>query len=258
VGVVTQCPVCQHHHVAGTTCPQCDADLGPLIRLEALPRRCVEHGRRALDSSDSDRAIALFSTAAVLDPTSPGPLAGLGEAYAAKGWLDDAAACFERALALAPADAGLRDRHAAVQEAGRARAASSEREASGTARLKRLVWALPVAALGAGTALGIAIPRGAPGPAPMAVQATSAAAAVTTPVVTSPPAEVKAVEPPPPPLSVHTVRPGESLWTIARARYGTGAVWRQLWDANRAAVAAPERLAVGQTLSLPAVTLTPR
>lgn len=49
----------------------------------------------------------------------------------------------------------------------------------------------------------------------------------------------------------YTVDPGDCLWTIAEALYGSGTEWRRLWAANRDAVEDPGLLWVGQVLKLP-------
>ncbi len=49
----------------------------------------------------------------------------------------------------------------------------------------------------------------------------------------------------------HVVQRGENFWTIARLYYGTGRYWKALWSANRAKVAAPDRLYVGTTIRIP-------
>ena len=50
----------------------------------------------------------------------------------------------------------------------------------------------------------------------------------------------------------YTVRPGDSLSTIAAHAYGTTADWPAVWWANRHQVANPNVIAVGQRLQLPA------
>jgi nucleoid-associated protein YgaU len=56
----------------------------------------------------------------------------------------------------------------------------------------------------------------------------------------------------------HVVKPGETLTTIARNRYGSGRFWVQIGEANRLHVTDPDRLKVGDRLVLPTVTVTPR
>jgi LysM repeat protein len=50
----------------------------------------------------------------------------------------------------------------------------------------------------------------------------------------------------------YTVRPGDSLSTIAAHAYGTTADWPAVWWANRHQVANPNMIAAGQRLHLPA------
>ncbi|MEZ6003258.1 MAG: LysM peptidoglycan-binding domain-containing protein [Planctomycetota bacterium] len=49
----------------------------------------------------------------------------------------------------------------------------------------------------------------------------------------------------------YTVRPGDSLWTIARDLYGDGAKWRELFDANRGRLESPDALRAGLELLIP-------
>jgi LysM repeat protein len=50
----------------------------------------------------------------------------------------------------------------------------------------------------------------------------------------------------------YTVRPGDSLSTIAAHTYGTTADWPAVWWANRHQVANPNMITAGQRLNLPA------
>jgi len=52
---------------------------------------------------------------------------------------------------------------------------------------------------------------------------------------------------------VHTVRRGQTLTAIAREHYGKDGqrLWRRIWEANKAAVPDPHRLAQGQKLVIP-------
>ncbi len=65
-------------------------------------------------------------------------------------------------------------------------------------------------------------------------------------------------QPPPAPAEqesrpVHTVRRGQTLTAIAREHYGKDGqrLWRRIWEANKAAVPDPHRLAQGQKLVIP-------
>jgi nucleoid-associated protein YgaU len=56
---------------------------------------------------------------------------------------------------------------------------------------------------------------------------------------------------------VHTVKPGETLWTIARDRVGDGTLWVAFYAANRDQIKDPSRLYPGQELSIPEVDPDP-
>lgn len=49
----------------------------------------------------------------------------------------------------------------------------------------------------------------------------------------------------------HTVQEGESLWTIARDVYGSGARWKDLFDANRDQLKDADQLKRGMVLRIP-------
>ncbi len=84
--------------------------------------------------------------------------------------------------------------------------------------------------------------------------------AVSAPVAPAPPAHVtapaagpgpqKAAQPRPAPAVVlYTVRPGDSLWEIARAVDGTGMSWARIYAANRAVIGTdPGHLVPGERL----------
>jgi nucleoid-associated protein YgaU len=56
---------------------------------------------------------------------------------------------------------------------------------------------------------------------------------------------------------VHTVKPGETLWTIARDRIGDGTLWIAFYMANRDQIKDPSRLYPGQELTIPEVDADP-
>jgi general secretion pathway protein D len=50
---------------------------------------------------------------------------------------------------------------------------------------------------------------------------------------------------------MHTVRSGENFWTISKLYYRSGRYYMALWDANKKAVSAPDRLVVGDKIVIP-------
>ena len=51
--------------------------------------------------------------------------------------------------------------------------------------------------------------------------------------------------------SGYTVAKGDCLWQIAKTRLGSGARWTEIYEANRDLIRDPNRIQVGQTLSIP-------
>ena len=49
----------------------------------------------------------------------------------------------------------------------------------------------------------------------------------------------------------HTVKSGENFWTISKLYYRSGRYYMALWDANKKAVPAPDRLVVGDKIIIP-------
>ena len=53
-------------------------------------------------------------------------------------------------------------------------------------------------------------------------------------------------------VKTYVVKPGDSLWKIAKAHYGSGSKWGILYTANHSTVTDPARIWVGQVLTIPA------
>lgn len=54
-----------------------------------------------------------------------------------------------------------------------------------------------------------------------------------------------------PAISVVTVQPGQSLWRIAQDRYGDGAAYVRLFEANKSRIRDPDLIYPGQTFDIP-------
>lgn len=66
----------------------------------------------------------------------------------------------------------------------------------------------------------------------------------------------KATEPSATPVAsgngkVHVVKEGESLWKIAKAELGNGALWEKIYQANKDVMKSPEALKTGMKLKIP-------
>ncbi len=53
------------------------------------------------------------------------------------------------------------------------------------------------------------------------------------------------------PVTIHVVRAGESLWSIAALRLGNSRLWSFIYRANRDQIMDPAQIFVGQRLSIP-------
>lgn len=90
-----------------------------------------------------------------------------------------------------------------------------------------------------------------PAPALSSPQAAASAPA-SAHASTSTPASHAAPQPRPRPLARYTVRPGDSLWLIALAHYGSGTGWERIWAANRAVIGSdPGHILPGQVITVP-------
>jgi len=87
------------------------------------------------------------------------------------------------------------------------------------------------------------------GPAAPQTAASAPAPVHTTPAAPGPHATAR---PHVAPLTRYTVRPGDSLWSIAQRELGNGANWPRIWAANRGTVDGhPDLIRPGQVLTLP-------
>ncbi len=64
-------------------------------------------------------------------------------------------------------------------------------------------------------------------------------------------AELPEPSPPAPTPVVYTVRPGDSLWSIADEQWGNPGLWPVLYTYNREGIADPHRIYPGQQLQIP-------
>jgi nucleoid-associated protein YgaU len=80
--------------------------------------------------------------------------------------------------------------------------------------------------------------------------AAPGSAPATTP--TTPTAPAASPSAAPTPGGTYTVREGDTLYSIAKALFGDGTRWDELYDANKATIGAdPKSLRTGMKLSMP-------
>jgi nucleoid-associated protein YgaU len=82
-------------------------------------------------------------------------------------------------------------------------------------------------------------------------QAAETQAAGTQPKQASATAAAVAPQPAPKRVQAITVQPGNTLWAIARERYGSGMLYVRLFDANKDAIRDPDLIYPGQVFTIP-------
>jgi nucleoid-associated protein YgaU len=137
--MIVICPVDGVENDGSERCRQCGADLGPLIRLSAIPVALLEEGRELLQAGCLDQAQERFATAVSLDGSSGEALAAMAEVYSHKEMFETAIQYLDRA-----ADAGP-DRDTLVATRESLRRKLEDRAAGENAHLKhtrRTAWRL--------------------------------------------------------------------------------------------------------------------
>lgn len=66
------------------------------------------------------------------------------------------------------------------------------------------------------------------------------------------PAPVEPAPAEPASSTTYVVIAGDSLWKIAQKQYGSGSLWRQIYEANKDAIKDPNFIRIGQVLNIPA------
>jgi hypothetical protein len=265
----TVCPVCETQNSDERThCVQCRTDLRPLVRANRLPLELLAQGlAMAGANEDGGDGVALehLAAAALLQPGSAAARVALANSYLSRNLHDLAVPHCEASVALEP-DAtevvGLRRRLEAAREQSAAGASRALRMAQ---RSRRLAWLLPALGFAAGLGLGLTPWRPSPDLPPKAV-ATPPPSPPTRPAAAaapgpSPPAASAQGTPAPPTTrreaTVHyRVHSGDSLWLIAKHKYGVGSLWPLIAQANHLDLAS-RKVRVGDDLVLPVLTLAP-
>jgi nucleoid-associated protein YgaU len=151
------CPVCPRKNVNTDTCPQCGANLKPLLRLAEVIGSYSREGTEHLAAGRVDEAILSFSAASALEGAPADVCLSLGKAYASKGMSSEALSQFNRALELEPGNEEVRgSREALVADQKRLEAGErSRREQQQTRdrRNRRLLVVTPAVAFLLGLAL---------------------------------------------------------------------------------------------------------
>lgn len=219
-------------------------------RLVSLPGRLYNQGLAKAQTEDWRGAQQDLAVALALEPGLVAARVLLGKVLARLDRLEEAAQCWREALAQEPEHAGARAALGRAQEMLGQRRGQDHRGWGLTA-------ALVLAAFLAGAAGMAAWQQTQPPPATaLAARAGQPAAPPPAPTASAPtpaspdsPAAVEASA-----LVVsggqeYTVRPGDSLWGLARRFYGQGRAWGHIAQHNPDQVREP--LAVGSRLVIP-------
>lgn len=241
-----KCPVCAYQKVTGEVCPNCKTNLAPFLRTLELPRLYLQRGIDSLSQGRVEEAIQVLSAALSADPGSVDTCVALGRAYGERGSFREAIASFYKALSLDPQLEEARQSRASARQSLERQEAERLQRARQAARLRTLVRALPAAAFLLGLAVW-PVARWIHSPAPLPPPSVLRQDAAPRPAA-APPPEVSPVR--------YTVRAGDSLWRIARRKYGTALAWPQIQARNP--LGSPPRLSPGRELWLYPVTLAPR
>ena len=76
---------------------------------------------------------------------------------------------------------------------------------------------------------------------------------IETPFLIEEPEVIRALPEPEAGINIHTVQTGNTLWGIARREYGEGALYVQIYQANRSLIRDPDLIFPGQVFTLPAL-----
>jgi len=266
-----------------------------LARVTQLPRQYFQQGETLLGKGDVDGALERLTAATSLEPASAEIHLALARAYSTKSLHNEALAHCDAALRFSPQNQELAEatRQSVLEQRAQREAAVASQHLQ-TRRLGRLVWMLPAIAFALGLASAAMMQMHRPGPPPQPLSARVrdglAAHSATRGLNLSfaeqggilhvsgeVPSDLHLglvrefasesadghvdfgglVVAPPEPPTPYRVRKGDSLWLIAKRKYGNPALWREIERANLDR-SIPVQMLVGDGLILPAVTIHPR
>ena len=151
------CPVCPRRNIKGDTCPQCGANLGPLLRLAEVTGSYSREGVEHLTAGRIGEAISSLCAALALEGPSADLSLSLGKAYARKGMNAEALSQLDRGLQLEPNNEEIRKCREAVllgeEQSDAEERSRREQQEARDRRRRRLMVVIPVAAF----ILGVAV-----------------------------------------------------------------------------------------------------
>ncbi len=278
-----QCPLCKRNaKVEDGRCVRCKGDLSALQLSRDMPAHLYNAGLEAAKSGDSLKAILKFAAASQLDDR-PEPWIVLGKLFANEGITDYAKLCFleaEKKGAAPPVLKIVSSVNADSVMNAEAVEESRETEASATIIPVTRHRNLPSTIIGAfmflllGIGVGwiihewqgqkkvsaqtnpntdkiVRATQNNPGIDPLSRDVTSQSGEVKQLPASTENSLAHPVVSAGPPNLYYTVRPGDTLWRIAKSHLGDGKQWHKLYEINRESITDSGHLQVGKLITMP-------
>ena len=244
-------------------CNRCGTDLTPLHRLNSVPQKYYEEGIKLLDRNLSDQAIEKFMTAISLGMNNASPYIMIGDIYKKKCLYDDAVHHYQKAQSLDPDNDEIKG---IIRQTMISKAETNMKEFKQTQNIRlfrRLLFVIPFLAFIAGLSVSpIFQKQQIITPPPPTVQATvDDPAKIHKPIEADEPVETDKPVVAEVPIAVNVpaeakvfpyrVRSGDNLMSIAYRFYGESHRYYEILEANKEKIADPDKITIGQVISIP-------